>query len=82
MSLPAWFPAALALAAARLIEAEPRAFARAAALAAFPSFPSASGYQSDAAVYGIDGGRFGDRLRNGLPLTLTTVADSVLLVES
>lgn len=72
----------VAIAAAQASGAEPRSFAWAVALAASASFLTPVGYQTNTMVYGIGGYRFGDYLRLGLPLTLTTVLGIVLLIGS
>jgi di/tricarboxylate transporter len=68
----------IAMATAERLGADPRAFAIAVAVSASSSFLTPIGYQTNTMVYGPGGYRFGDYVRLGLPLTLTTVAACVL----
>ncbi len=70
----------LARARAVQVGADPRAFAIAVAVAASNSFLTPIGYQTNTMVYGPGGYRFGDYVRVGLPLTVTTVAMTVLVI--
>ncbi len=68
----------IALAAASVVEVEPRAFIWAVALVASASFLTPIGYQTNAMVYGAGRYRFGDYARLGTPVALG-VAISVVL---
>jgi di/tricarboxylate transporter len=70
----------IAFAAATSIDADPRGFAIAVAVAASASFLTPVGYQTNTMVYGPGGYRYMDYFRLGLPLTLTTAALIVLIV--
>jgi di/tricarboxylate transporter len=70
----------VAVAAAHASGADPRGFAWAVALAASASFLTPIGYQTNTMVYGLGGYRFGDYVRLGLPLTLTTIVGIVGLI--
>ncbi len=59
---------------------EPVGFAVAVALAASASFLTPIGYQTNTIVYGLGGYRFGDFWRLGLPLALTTLATTLVVV--
>jgi di/tricarboxylate transporter len=68
----------IAMATAQEVGADPRAFAIAVAVSASNCFLTPIGYQTNTMVYGPGGYRFGDYVRLGWPLTLTTVAVVVL----
>jgi di/tricarboxylate transporter len=68
----------IAMASAREVGAEPRAFAIGVAVAASLSFLTPIGYQTNTMVYGPAGYRFGDYWRLGAPLTLAAIATVVL----
>jgi di/tricarboxylate transporter len=70
------FPIAMATAAQ--LNVDPRAFAIAVAVCASASFLTPIGYQTNTMVYGPGGYRFGDYVRLGLPLTITTIVACVL----
>ncbi len=70
----------IAVASAEQLGLDPRPFAVAIAIAASNSFLTPIGYQTNIMVYGPGGYRFTDYLRAGFPLTLVTVAATVLLV--
>jgi di/tricarboxylate transporter len=70
----------IALASAAQVGADPRAFAIAVGVAASNSFLTPIGYQTNTMVYGPGGYRFGDYVRVGLPLSLTTVVTTVLVI--
>ncbi|MBW3562979.1 MAG: anion permease, partial [Actinobacteria bacterium] len=44
------------------------------------SFLTPIGYQTNTMVYGLGGYRFGDYWRLGLPLTLTVVATTLVVI--
>jgi di/tricarboxylate transporter len=68
----------IAMATAGQLDADPRAFAIAIAVAASNSFLTPIGYQTNTMVYGPGGYRFGDYIRLGAPLTAATIAACVL----
>ena len=68
----------IGMATAEQVGADPRAFAIAVAVAASNCFLTPIGYQTNTMVYGPGGYRFGDYWRLGWPLTVTTVAVTVL----
>jgi di/tricarboxylate transporter len=68
----------IGMATASQLGADPRAFAIAIAVSASNSFLTPIGYQTNTMVYGPGGYRFGDYVRLGLPLTITTIAACVL----
>ena len=72
------FPVALATAATLGLDARP--FVVAVTLGASLSFLTPLGYQTNLMVYGVGNYRFGDFVRLGLPLNLTCIALSLLLV--
>jgi di/tricarboxylate transporter len=69
----------IGMATATQLGADPRAFAIAIAVSASNSFLTPIGYQTNTMVYGPGGYRFGDYVRLGLPLTITTIAACVLM---
>jgi di/tricarboxylate transporter len=71
------FPIAVATAAE--LDAEPRAFVMAVALAASASFLTPIGYQTNTMVWGPGGYRFSDYARLGCPLTAIAVGGLVAL---
>jgi di/tricarboxylate transporter len=68
----------IAMATARGVDADPRAFAIAVAISASLSFLTPIGYQTNTMVYGPAGYRFGDYWRLGLPLTIASIVVVVL----
>lgn len=72
------FPIAFASAHALGVDARP--FAIAVAVAASNSFLTPIGYQTNTMVYGPGGYHFGDYIRVGLPLTITTVITTVIVI--
>jgi len=68
----------IAMATARGVDADPRAFAIAVAISASLSFLTPIGYQTNTMVYGPAGYRFGDYWRLGMPLTLASIVVVVL----
>jgi di/tricarboxylate transporter len=70
----------IAFASAQQLHVDPRPFAIAIAIAASNSFLTPIGYQTNVMVYGPGGYRFGDYLRAGFPLTVTTVTAIVVLI--
>jgi di/tricarboxylate transporter len=68
------------LSAATQVGADPRTIAIAVMIAASCSFLTPIGYQTNLMVYGLGGYRFTDFARVGLPLTLTVVVMSGLLI--
>jgi di/tricarboxylate transporter len=70
----------VAFASAQQLGVDPRPFAIAVAVAASNSFLTPIGYQTNTMVYGPGGYRFGDYVRVGFPLTLTTVVTTVLVI--
>lgn len=68
----------IAMATAGQLDAEPRSFAIAVAVAASASFLTPIGYQTNTMVYGPGGYRFGDYVRLGAPLTIAMIAACVL----
>jgi di/tricarboxylate transporter len=70
------FPIAMAIATE--VNADPRSFAIAVAVAASCSFLTPIGYQTNTMVYGPGGYRFGDYWRLGAPLTAAAVTTIVL----
>ncbi|HSK96186.1 MAG TPA: SLC13 family permease, partial [Euzebyales bacterium] len=73
------FPIALQTASA--VDADPRAYAIAVAVAASASFLTPIGYQTNTIVYGLGGYRFGDYPRLGLPLTLLVLCTIVGVIH-
>ena len=72
----------VALEAATRVDADPTGFAVAVAIAASASFLTPIGYQTNTIVYGLGGYRFGDYWRLGLPLTVSVVAVTLLVVPA
>jgi di/tricarboxylate transporter len=70
----------IAFASAQQLHSDPRAFAIAVAVAASNSFLTPIGYQTNTMVYGPGGYHFTDYIRVGLPLTITTVITTVLII--
>ncbi|MFO0981005.1 MAG: SLC13 family permease [Planctomycetota bacterium] len=70
----------IALASAEQLGVDPRPFAIAVAVAASNSFLTPIGYQTNTMVYGPGGYRFTDYVRVGLPLTITTIITTVLVI--
>ena len=70
----------IAFASAQQLGVDPRPFASAGAVAASNSFLTPIGYQPNTMVYGPGGYRFFDYVRVGLPLTITTVITTVLVI--
>jgi di/tricarboxylate transporter len=70
----------IAMSAAEQSGVEPRALAVAILVAASCSFLTPIGYQTNTIVYGLGGYRFGDFSRLGLPLTVLTVAVSMVVI--
>ncbi|MDZ4863992.1 MAG: SLC13 family permease [Gemmatimonadota bacterium] len=70
----------IAFASAQQLHSDPRAFAIAVAVAASNSFLTPIGYQTNTMVYGPGGYHFTDYIRVGLPLTITTVITTVLVI--
>lgn len=70
----------IAFASAHQLGVDPRPFAIAVAVAASNSFLTPIGYQTNTMVYGPGGYRFTDYIRVGFPLTLTTVAITVVVI--
>jgi di/tricarboxylate transporter len=70
----------IAFASAGHLQVDPRPFAIAVAVAASNSFLTPIGYQTNTMVYGPGGYRFTDYIRVGLPLTITTVITTVLVI--
>ena len=70
----------IALASAQQLGVDPRPFVIAVAIAASNSFLTPIGYQTNTMVYGPGGYRFADYFRVGLPLTITTVVATVLVI--
>jgi len=70
----------IALEAAREVQAAPRAFAVAVALAASASFLTPIAYQTNLMVYGPGGYRFSDYARLGLPLIILFLLGIALIV--
>ncbi len=70
----------IALEVAGLTGSDPHAFAVTVAVGASASFLTPIGYQTNTMVYGLGGYRFGDYWRLGLPLTLTVVATTLVVV--
>jgi di/tricarboxylate transporter len=68
----------IAMATARGVDADPRAFAIAVAISASLSFLTPIGYQTNTMVYGPAGYHFGDYWRLGMPLTLASIVTVVL----
>lgn len=64
------------------IGADTRGMAVAVAIAASSSFLTPVGYQTNTIVYGLGGYRFGDWWRLGLPVTLTVLVTSALVVPA
>ncbi len=70
----------IAFASAHQLGVDPRPFAIAVAVAASNSFLTPIGYQTNTMVYGPGGYHFGDYVRVGLPLTITTIVTTVLVI--
>lgn len=70
----------IAFSSAQQLNADPRAFAIAVAIAASNSFLTPIGYQTNTMVYGPGGYRFMDYVRVGFPLTITTLALMAFLI--
>lgn len=70
----------ISMATAGQLDADPRSFAIAIAVAASASFLTPIGYQTNTMVYGPGGYRFGDYVRLGAPLTIAMIAACVLTV--
>jgi di/tricarboxylate transporter len=70
----------IAMAAAEQGGVDPRPLAVAILVAASCSFLTPIGYQTNTIVYGLGGYRFGDFARLGLPLTVLTVAVSMVVI--
>jgi di/tricarboxylate transporter len=70
----------IAFASANALGVDPRPFAIAVAVAASNSFLTPIGYQTNTMVYGPGGYHFGDYVRVGLPLTITTVITTVIVI--
>ena len=70
----------IALVAASAVEADPRPFAIAVAIAASLSLATPLGYQTNLMVYGPGGYRFSDFLRMGVPLQLLLGVLAVALI--
>ena len=78
------FPIALRIAEQRAllegIEADPRPYAIAVAIAASMSFVTPMGYQTNLMVYGPGGYRFGDFARVGIPLSLICFVTTMVVI--
>ena len=70
----------ICLETAKLLNADPRPFLMALALAASASFATPIGYQTNLLVYGPGGYNFKDYLRVGVPLTLLLAGVAAVLV--
>lgn len=70
----------VALSVAEDVGAEPRMLAIAVLIGASCSFLSPVGYQTNLMVYGLGGYRFTDFTRVGLPLTLSTLVTSAIIL--
>ena len=70
------------LPAAESVQADPRGFAVAIAVAASASFLTPVGYQTNTMVYGPGGYRYMDYLRLGLPLTITVIGMILVVVPT
>lgn len=70
----------VAVSTATQIGADPRPFVIAVALGASLSFLTPIGYQTNLMVYNLGGYRFLDYTRAGLPINLTTILVSLLLI--
>jgi di/tricarboxylate transporter len=72
----------IAFTAAGTVDADPRAFAIAVAVAASASFLTPIGYQTNTIVYGLGGYRFADYPRLGFPLTALVLVLTVGVVHA
>ncbi|HSJ46970.1 MAG TPA: SLC13 family permease [Euzebyales bacterium] len=72
----------IAFTTAGTVDADPRAFAIAVAVAASASFLTPIGYQTNTIVYGLGGYRFADYPRLGFPLTALVLALTVGVVHT
>jgi len=72
----------VALDVASTIGSDTRGMAVAVAIAASSSFLTPIGYQTNTIVYGLGGYRFGDWWRPGLPVTLTVLVTTALVVPA
>ncbi|MGE3174504.1 MAG: SLC13 family permease [Planctomycetota bacterium] len=70
----------IAMASAHQLGVDPRPFAITIGIAASNSFLTPIGYQTNVMVYGPGGYRFTDYVRAGFPLTIASIATTVLLV--
>lgn len=70
----------IAFASAGQLDVDPRPFAIAVAVAASNSFLTPIGYQTNTMVYGPGGYHFTDYIRVGLPLTITSVITTVIVI--
>lgn len=70
----------LALSTAEALGAASRGFAIAVALGASMAFLTPIGYQTNLMVYGLGGYRFSDYLRLGIPVALTAIAITLILI--
>ena len=66
---------------AAAVDADPRAYAIAVAVAASASFLTPIGYQTNTIVYGLGGYRFRDYPRLGFPLTVLVLAAIVGVIH-
>jgi di/tricarboxylate transporter len=71
----------IAFASAEKVGQDPRVFALVVAVAASCSFLTPIGYQTNTMVYGPGGYRFRDYSRLGLPLTLTVIVTTLLVLK-
>jgi len=72
--------ATIAVGTAATLEADPRPYLVAVAIAASASFATPIGYQTNTYVYGVGGYRFGDFLRVGLPLNLLCFLIAMMVI--